>query len=397
LDRDRRLLDHGYLVLFEQARSFTGESSAECWVHGSPAVLEELVAVATAEGAMPAAPGEFTYRALRIGRLDLASAAAIRALIEARTRLQARVAIAQAEGALSRRLEPLRLVLEEWIARGEAAVEFVDEAETHLPEGVLAAAIDRAVADCESLLSGFETGRLVRDGATLAIVGCPNAGKSSLFNRLLDRERAIVHETAGTTRDTLEEQVDIAGIPMRLIDTAGLRRAADEIESEGVRRASLARAEADFELLVIDGTSELSPEERRELHALDTGQTRTVVVVNKCDLETAASRPLPISEALRVSARSGAGIETLRRVLTERLVGTGPLEDPILTNRRHAIALVQARDALQRAAVAVSDRLSEELVLEDLRQAMRCLGEITGEFTSDALYDKIFSTFCIGK
>ena len=248
LDRERRPLDHGYLVLFDRGRSFTGESTAECWVHGSPPVLEELVAVATAEGAVPAGPGEFTYRALRRGRLDLARAEAIRDLIEARTRLQARVAIAQAEGALSRRLEPLRLALEEWIARGEAAVEFADEAETHLHHGELGAAIDRAVVDCESLLSGFETGRLVRDGATLAIIGCPNAGKSSLFNRLLDRERAIVHETAGTTRDTLEEQLDVEGIPLRLIDTAGLREAVDEIEGEGVRRARVARKEADFEL-----------------------------------------------------------------------------------------------------------------------------------------------------
>jgi tRNA modification GTPase len=406
-DRQRRQLDHGFLVLFPEGRSFTGESTAELWPHGSPAVLAELVAAAIDHGARPAGPGEFTYRALRNGRLDLPRAEAVRDLVHARTLYQARVAFAQAEGALSERLAPLRELLEEWIARAEAAVEFVDESETHLPAGAFAGAIERAAAGCDELLDGFRTGRVVRDGAALVIAGRPNVGKSSLFNKLLARERAIVTDIAGTTRDTLEEQLDLDGIPVRLVDTAGLRQVSDPVESEGVRRADRARKEADLVLLVLDGSREPEPEELATLGHIraETGHERTVVVVNKADLEpprgaagdSAAAGADPYAGLPRVSALTGHGVDELRRALRRCLVGTGPLEDPIVTNARHAAALERAREALARAAEAQAAGLSEELVLEDLRQAMRRLGEITGEFTNEELYDRIFSTFCIGK
>lgn len=392
LSRDGRPLDHGYVVIFPAGGSFTGELTAELWSHGSPAVLAELVEGALAAGALAAGPGEFTYRALCHGRLDMTRAEAIRDLVEARTLYQARVAFAQAEGALARKLEPLRLALEEWIARGEAAIEFVDESETHLPGGQLTGAIEQVRATCAELLAEFVTGRIVRSGATLAMVGLPNVGKSSLFNRLLARERAIVTEQAGTTRDTLEEDLDVDGIPVRLIDTAGLRDFADEVEGEGVRRAEQARKQADMVLLVLDGSRPLEP---REQEALAYGNgAGPVVVVNKCDLEAAAEPP---EGALRVSARTGEGLERLRAELRRRLVGAGPVEDPIMTNARHADCLEKARRSLDRAARAAGEGLSEELLLEDLREAMRRLGAITGEFTNEQLYDRIFSTFCIGK
>ena len=399
VDREGRPLDHGYVVLHPPSSSYTGEPTAELWPHGSPAVLAELVAGAMDAGAVGAGPGEFTYRALRNGRIDLARAEAVRDLVAARTRFQARVALAQAEGALSRRLAPLCASLEESIARGEAAVEFVDESETHLPTGELRRAIAEAEAGCRELLDGFRAGRVVRTGATLVIVGQPNAGKSSLFNRLLAQDRAIVTEMEGTTRDTLEEELALEGIPVRLVDTAGLRASNDPAESEGVRRAERARAEADLVMLVLDGSREVEPVEREALRAAETNgeRGRTVVVVNKCDLPGAEEREVPHPRPLRVSALDGRGVDELRAELRARLVGSDPLEDPIVSDGRHARALEEALSALAAAAAAADGGFSEELVLEDLRHARRHLGSITGEFTNEELFDRIFSTFCIGK
>lgn len=399
LGRDGRRIDHGYLVLFPAEAAYSGEPTAELWAHGSPAVLAELLEAALAAGAAPAGPGEFAYRALRHGRIDLARAEAVRDLVAARTLYQARVAFAQAEGALSAKLRPLGERLEEWIARGEAAVEFVDESETHLPAGALRLAVQAALDGCAELLAGFRAGRVIRDGAALAIVGRPNAGKSSLFNRLLERERAIVTEVAGTTRDTLEEALDLDGIPVRLVDTAGLREVVDPVEHEGVRRARAAREEADLVLLVLDGSRELEPD---EIDALGRAATpierdRTVVVCNKSDLPRRARLLEGAPPPLDVSALSGAGIGRLREELRGRLVGRGPLEDPLVTDARHAAALEAASVALRRARDAVEAGWSEEIVVEELREARGRLGEITGEFTTEDLYDRVFSTFCIGK
>jgi tRNA modification GTPase len=398
VDRRAKAIDHGYVVIFGEGASFTGELTAELWTHGSPAVLAELLAAAAAAGARLAGPGEFTYRALRNGRIDLARAEAVRDLVASRTLYQARVAFAQAEGALSRRLAPLRERLVDLMARIEAAVEFVDEAETHLPAGALGKGIAAARDECDRLLSGFVRGRVVREGATLVITGRPNVGKSSLFNQLLARERAIVTEIPGTTRDTLEEQIDLGGIPVRLVDTAGLREVVDPVEGEGVRRARAAREEADVVLLVLEGSTAPTDEEREvleEIEGTDDGG-RTLVVVNKIDLPRAKEAPSPPG-ALDVSALTGEGLDALREAVRERLVGAGPLEDPVLTDARHARALEGARNALERAAGAAAAGSSEELVVEDLRDAMHNLGAITGEMSPDELYDRIFSTFCIGK
>jgi tRNA modification GTPase len=397
LSRGHEPLDHGYLVAFPRGASYTGEPTVELWAHGSPAVLDELLAAAVAAGATLAGPGEFTYRAVCNGRLDLARAEAVSDLVEARTLYQARVAFAQAEGLLATSLRPLTVELEEWIARGEAAVEFVEEVELSRDE--LCRAIDSLLDSCSRLLGGYARSRFVNSGATLAIVGLPNVGKSSLFNRLLARERAIVTASPGTTRDTLEEELDVEGIPLRLVDTAGLRQVDDEAEREGVRRAMRAREEADLVLLVLDGSRALEPLERQALaRSLEDGaRQRTLVAVNKCDLPEADGRPVPHPAALRVSARDGRGLEALRQELGARLRGTGPLEDPIVANRRQADALERARGDLVRARDAAADGLSEELLLEDLRAARRRLGEVTGEFANEALYDRIFSSFCIGK
>ena len=392
-DPEQGALDHGYVVLFAPGHSFTGELTAELWTHGSPAVLQALLEATVASGAVPADPGEFTYRALRHGRLDLARAEAIRDLIDARTRYQARVAFEQAEGNLSRRIAPMRDELEQWIARAEAAVEFVDESETHLPGGRLAAVIDTLITQCNELVAGYRTGRVVRDGARLVLAGRPNTGKSSLFNRLLEEDRAIVTEVAGTTRDTLEEDLSLDGIPVRLIDTAGLREVRDAVELEGVGRARRALEQADLVLLVLDGSRRSDDLERETLARAAEEGARWVAVVNKIDLPRKAG----FEETLGVSAKTGEGIAELRRLLRERLVGAGPMEHPIVTNGRHAAALGQALAKLTTAAGAVRDGLSEEWVLEDLKQARQELAAITGEFGVEDLYDRIFSTFCIGK
>lgn len=413
LGRAGQPIDHGYAVSFAEGRSFTGDRTVEFWTHGSPPILDELLAAAVAQGAQLAGPGEFTYRALRNGRIDLTRAEAIRDLIEARTVYQARLAYSQAEGALARRLQPVREELEEWIARAEAAVEFVDESETHLDPVAFRREMGRLADRCRELLAGFTLGKVVREGVQLAIVGQPNVGKSSLFNRLLSDERAIVTESPGTTRDLLEETIDLNGIPVRLVDTAGLRETADPVEGEGIRRARQAAAESHWILHVIDGGA-LIDKNKGKIDDAVVAQTilsasemmptnmsaRTITVLNKSDL----LEPLPpLESAVWVSAQTGAGIDVLRKRLHKALThGQGDEvatahQDPLLTNRRHAVALEKAVAAMEQAMTTLDSGDTEEWALLDLRIAMAALAELTGVWDVDDLYDRIFSTFCIGK
>jgi tRNA modification GTPase len=391
LDDEGRPIDHGYLVAFPADRAYTGEPTVELWPHGSPPVLEALTRAAVARGAVLAGPGEFSYRALRRGRLDLARAEAVRDLVSARTAYQARVAFAQLEGALARRLAPLKESLVDLMAKGEASIEFADEAETHLPAGGLGSGLTAALAAAEALLEEARRGCVVREGARVALSGATSVGKSTLFNRLLGRDRAIVSPVPGTTRDTLEETIEVGGIPVTLIDTAGVRAAGDAVEAEGVRRARAAAFEADVVLLVLDAGRPLQPEEEAAL-ARDGG--KSIVVANKVDLVSSGAAALPWPSALPISARTGEGLDALTDALRSAIRGPG-LEDPVLTNARHAAALEAAVAALGRARDVLP--LGEEIVLEELRAAAAALGEITGEVGNEDLYDRIFTTFCIGK
>ncbi|HEV8701043.1 MAG TPA: tRNA uridine-5-carboxymethylaminomethyl(34) synthesis GTPase MnmE [Candidatus Polarisedimenticolia bacterium] len=404
VDEAGETIDHGYLAAFRPPGSFTGEETAELWAHGSPAALRLLVQAAIALGARPATPGEFSLRAFLNGRMDVTQAEAIRDLIEARTAFQAKVAHDQVLGRISLEVNRLKDRLADVVARLEAAIEFSEEGEAgrFMPHGGPLPEVDSLRGAIEDLAGTFERGRRVRDGATVAIVGSPNAGKSSLFNRLLEEDRAIVTPVAGTTRDILEETLDLRGIPVALRDTAGLHVPCNEADAEAVRRAREAIAASDVVIVVLDGSRPLLHEERTLLADLD--RARALVAINKIDLESG----LGLDEALRlkkrhgaheVSARTGAGMDALRRGL-EETVSSGAAasrEETFITNVRHRDLLGKAAGALARVSEGAGRGVPDEYLIPDYREALDRLGEITGEVGIDGIYERIFRNFCIGK
>ena len=389
---DGASLDRGYLTFFRGPRSYTGEDTAEISLHGSPYLLRRLLDAAFQAGARAAEPGEFTWRAFRNGRLDLAQAEAVDDLVEARTAHQARVAFEQVEGALSRRLSAPRQALLDLIARLEAGLEFSEEEETALPREQLRRRLRELQAPLQELASSYHRGRILRDGATAVLAGLPNVGKSSLFNRLVGEPRAIVRREPGTTRDLVSETIDLAGVPLRLVDTAGVGDGGDAVEAEGMRRAEEARRGADLVLLVLDRSRPLVEKERALLSALPPDG---IVILNKSDL-TAKLQKSELPAAIPVSALRGDGLEELREALAARLGRDGGGDVP-LTRRRQHEEIKRCLDGLARAAAAAESGAGDELILTDLDEARGALGRLTGEIGLEDLYDRIFSTFCIGK
>lgn len=403
-------IDEAVVTAFLAPRSYTGEDLVEIAAHGSPVVLEALLAAALREGARLAGPGEFTQRAFLAGRLDLTQAEAVHDLIAARTLEQARAAAQQMGGALSRRIAPAKEQLLHLIALLEAGMDFasgeLDDVDIVPPE-TIAGEIAGVQHVLEALARSFRGGALLRSGATLALVGRPNAGKSSLFNRLLERPRAIVTPIPGTTRDTVEESWSLGGIPLRLVDTAGLRlggeAALDEAERLGIERSREALADADLVLLVHDATLPLSLEEQA-LAAEFNGRPH-LLVRNKVDLmeEAAPQAGTPgesaeLAGSLAVSALTGWGIEGLRNEILQKLhTGGGLAEAGALNNRRQQASVLEATEALQAAAQANDGNLPHEMLLMDLHQALRAVDTLTGQTTADDILGRIFSTFCIGK
>jgi tRNA modification GTPase len=386
-------IDEVVVTYFAAPHSYTTEDVLEISAHGSPVVLRRIVEACLAGGARMAEPGEFTLRAFLNGRIDLTQAEAVRDLIDAQTLFQARTAARQLGGSLSHAVAPHKQKLVELIATLEAGVDFAEDDVSVLPWEDVRSRIDALSAPLRDLARSFAYGKLVREGLTLAIVGRPNVGKSSLFNRLVERERAIVTATPGTTRDLVTETVSLGGIPVHLVDTAGIRHALDEAESIGVRKSMEALAEADVVLLVIDSSQKLPQEDHELFGRVD--ERRTIVVANKSDLVGDGAE----CPGVRTSAITGEGIEELRQEIQRHVhAGSGgERESAMLTNVRQQQAVNAAISSLDAARKAAETNTPHEMLLLDLYAALRSLDELTGATTTDDILNLIFSTFCIGK
>lgn len=391
-------LDQVLLTCFNAPHSLTGEDVVEISCHGSPAVVRSIIDTTLDLGAVLAGPGEFTLRALSNGKINLAQAEAIRDLIAAQTEAAVRQASRQLNGELSNALGPFKEKLLEVIVLLESALEFVEE-DIPAPR---ANEIDNDLAvvsvGVEKLARSYSAGRLLQEGVRVTITGRPNVGKSSLFNSLVERERAIVTDIPGTTRDTLTEAIDLEGIPVILTDTAGLRETTDGIETLGIERTRRAMSDSDLVLVVLDGSEEVGPSDRELIE--ETENTRRLVIMNKSDLP-GVNVPASCIEELRpinVSARTGEGLATLRAEILASVSTNGVDEGGLLiTNARHYDLLCSTERELEVARAALRERHSEELVLMPLHNALKFLGQITGETTTEDILSEIFATFCIGK
>lgn len=388
-------IDEVVVTYFAKPHSYTADDVVEISAHGSPVVLRHIVELALARGARMAEPGEFTMRAFLNGRIDLTQAEAVRDLIDSQTLYQAKVAAQQLEGALSKRLQPIKQKLVELIAVLEAGIDFAEDDVSVLPGERILEGIATVRIPLEELSRSFAYGKVVREGITLAIVGRPNVGKSSLFNRLVERERAIVTATPGTTRDLVTETVSLEGIPIQLVDTAGIRSAMDEAESIGIRKSMEALADADLVLVVMDASQESNKEDG---HLLAQAEGRAAIVVeNKCDLGGNVGGAHNGGVVVRTSALTGAGIAELRSAILRHVTGSSSSEPGFLTNARHQALVTEALEGLARAKNAVAQKIPHEMLLLDLYSALRPLDEITGATTNDDILNLIFSRFCIGK
>ena len=390
-------IDEALVTYFAAPNSYTAEDVVEIAAHGSPVVLDLLLRRALALGARLAEPGEFTQRAFLSGRLDLTQAEAVRDLIDAQTLTQARQAASQMSGALSHRVAPIKQSLVELIALLEAGIDFAEDDVDVTPQSEIASRIEALTPPLAALEVSFARGCVVHDGLTLAIVGRPNAGKSSLFNRLVERDRAIVTATPGTTRDLVTERISLAGIPLELVDTAGLREAREEAEQIGVSRSREALADAALVLIVLDATQLLNDEERSLLATVENRPA--IVAINKCDLAASFAHPPELANipALYTSALTGEGIQPLRDQILALATGGAAPEPGLLTNLRQHQAIATTLAALADAARANADSIPHEMILLDLYRALWALDSLTGQTTPDDILHLIFSTFCIGK
>ncbi|MFC5863614.1 tRNA uridine-5-carboxymethylaminomethyl(34) synthesis GTPase MnmE [Acidicapsa dinghuensis] len=414
-DDTQSRIDEAVVTFFAAPNSYTAEDLVEIASHGSPVVLDLLLRQALTLGARLAEPGEFTQRAFIAGKIDLTQAEAVRDLIDAQTLAQARLAASQMGGALSARVMPSKHALLELIALLEAGIDFAEDDVSVAPEREIQRRIGAIRPPLTELEATFTHGRVLHDGLTLAIVGRPNAGKSSVFNALVERDRAIVTAIPGTTRDTVSERIALGGIPLELVDTAGLREAVDEAERLGIVRSRQALADAAIVLVVIDA-SEIGPaghlheEDRTILNSLE-GRS-ALIAWNKCDLldpdteDTLAagiesSEPALLAHVdlpvIPTSAVTGQGIAELREAILKLATGGAAAEPGMLTSLRHHRAVTQAIEGLDAASAAATNNIPHEMVLLDLYRALWALDSLTGQTTPDDVLNLIFSTFCIGK
>src|ERR1700752_280238 len=395
---DKEILDQVLLTCFQSPNSLTGEHVVEISCHGSPAVVRSIIDTTLELGAMLAGPGEFTLRALANGKINLEQAEAVRDLIAAQTDAAVKQAARQLNGELSNALGPFKEKLLDVIVLLESALEFVEEDIPTPRVNEIDSELAAVAAGVEKLARSYSAGRLLQEGIRVTITGRPNVGKSSLFNGLIDRERAIVTDIPGTTRDTLTEAIDLDGIPLILTDTEGLRETTDGIETLGIERTRHAMSDADLVLVVLDGADELGPPDHQLLE--QTANTRRLVVMNKSDLPgfIISRGCLEEFQPINVSARTGEGLSALRSAMLASLNSNGVEDGSLLiTNARHYDLLCSTQRELEAARSALLDRHSEELVLVPLHNALKFLGQITGETTTEDILSEIFATFCIGK
>ena len=383
-------VDQVVATFFEAPRSYTAEDLVEISCHGAPVVLRFCVQKAVEAGARLAEPGEFTLRAYVNGRIDLPQAEAVRDLIEATTLYQARIAAQQVEGSVSRRIGPIKEHLLELISLLEAGIDFAEDDISVAPNAEILRRLDPIEGELTKLAATFGYGKLVHSGITLAIVGRPNVGKSSLFNRLLEQDRAIVTDIPGTTRDLVSEVASLDGIPVKFVDTAGIRAGQDLVETLGIERSYQAMADAEITLVVFDLSKAWTAEDAALLDRAKQ-QGRYILTGNKADLARAAE---PGAEFVAVSAMTGAGIDELREKIAP---AAGREEAGFITSVRHEQLLRESIDALKQARAAVQFGIPHEMLLLDLYAALRPIDAITGATTADDILNRIFSTFCIGK
>ncbi len=384
-------VDQVVVTYYAAPRSYTAEDLVEISCHGSPVVLRFCLERACANGARPAEPGEFTLRAYLNGRIDLPQAEAVRDLIESTTLYQARIAAQQVEGSVSKRLRPIKEQLVDLIALLEAGIDFAEDDVSVAPPEEILRRLNSVEHPLLELAASFHYGKLVHSGMTLAVVGRPNVGKSSLFNRLLQQDRAIVTDLPGTTRDLVSEVAAIEGIPIKFVDTAGIRAGQELVEQLGIERSYQAMADADVTLVVLDLSQ---PVHADDLALIERArhQGRYILVGNKSDLPQAAAPP---ENFIAVSALTGAGIDQLRNAIAP--VAAHEQDSGFITSIRHEQLLRESIEALEQARKATQLGIPHEMLLLDLYAALRPLDAITGATTADDILNRIFSTFCIGK
>jgi len=401
------MIDEAIVTYFKAPHSFTGEDVIEISCHGSPVLLRQVIDICLATNARMADAGEFSLRALANGRMNLAEAEAIRDLIDAQTTASARQAVRQLRGEFSNQLQPLKDDLLNVIVTLESALEFVEDDLPEIQAETVKAKLANIAEETGKLASTFQAGKLIREGLRVALVGRPNVGKSSLFNALLGTERAIVTEIAGTTRDQLHEQFTIGDIPISLIDTAGLRDTTDTVESIGVERSKAIMADADIVVVMLDSSEEITEEDHKILDSVK--DLNYLVALNKIDkapsydidhITAAKNSGLGYlrSKIVPISAKTGEGLNDLRDGIVEPFSPQDVTTSGFLvTDARHYDLLVRAGTEVEQSFSQLNDRMSEEIVLVGLHNALRYLGQITGETTTEDMLTCIFSTFCIGK
>jgi len=393
--KDGEVVDEVMVCVMLSPRSFTREDSVEIYAHGGQFVLGEVLGAVVENGARLAEAGEFTKRAFLNGRINLAQAEAVMDLIGAKSGAARRAALRQLGGGLSQRIETVRDKILQWLAHIELSIDYPEHEEEARNASEILAEGGAVVADLKKLYETATTGRIIREGVRTAIIGRPNVGKSTLLNAILHENRAIVHETAGTTRDVLTEEVRIADIPLVIMDTAGLRETSDPIEKIGIEKTHEAAQDAELILYVADSTDGLTQEDKKIIEGL--GQSaKQIILMNKSDLRESDDK----SDSIKISAKTGEGLDKLftkiRELFLAGNIGEGA-ESDIITRERHKILLEQSANHVTQAMQELQNGIPEDLVSVSLKAAYICLGEILGVEIGDDIVDRIFSEFCVGK